>query len=171
MSEWEVGRKAKIAIRANAFANLLRARGIVLFHSWPRRGESFWKNASHTLEVLAIMPKEEWGKVKGLLREMGWQFGGGDKMIAYFGKGRRMSRVLVLTYYHETGSYSYPLASVDFVWYGNDIMICILAYYWQDGYEDINPVSLEAYSVYRTHAKLLIDELRRAGVSLMTLGE
>ena len=169
--EWDVGRRAEIAVRANAFAKLLKGKGIVIFNFWPKRGESFWRNASCTLEVLAIMPKDEWPRVKEMLREMGWRYSGGEKQIVYFGRGKKMVKTLVVSYSHETNSYAHPLAFIDLVWYKDSIMICVLAYYWRNGYEEINPLSLERYAISRTYAELLIDELRRAGVALMTLSE
>ncbi|RLE96863.1 MAG: hypothetical protein DRJ96_05425 [Thermoprotei archaeon] len=164
MNGW---RRRKVEIRAQLMASLMTARGLTLFRSYPRSKADFWKNAYMDVEVLAIFPKEEWPRLRELLRETGWWRGDSEKLVAYFGKGVRMRRVLVVNYIHETESNIYPYASIKMIWHGNDIMLGVLAGRYENGWKEFYPFEIEQYGVNKTYAQLLIDECKRVGISLI----
>lgn len=152
-------RDKEIEIRARLMAELLQAQGVVLFHDFPKDKSNFWEYASEGVEVLAVFPKSEWKRIKDLLNRSGWRFSASSKMVAYLGRGRKMRKVLVLTYYTDTGLYPYPHAFVHFIWYGDDIMMGVAATRYADGWERVDSVLLEQYGVNLTYARMFLEDV------------
>ena len=164
-------RRREVEIRAQLYAQMLSGRGVVLFHDFPRSRWDFWRNAYVSVEVLAIFPKDEWPRLKQLLRKSGWGYNGGEKLVVYFGKGRRMMRTLVVRYGRETESEIYPFAGIWLIWCQDEIMLGVTASRFKNGYPDMYSFELEQYGVNRTYATLLLDECKRARIPHIRLAK
>jgi len=84
-----------------------------------------------------------------------------SKPVAYLGKGKRMRRVLCLSYFTNTGLVPYPHAFIRFIWYGDDIMMGVAATRYVDGWGRVDSVLLEQYGVNRTYAKMFLEDVRK----------